>query len=162
MLQELLLVLLWNISLFRSVFKRISLWSLCLPSYTSSLAYWRLLNPSGVLWGFMPLLLNGRSVKETMYCRFLSQADLSCFHPVPKSLNSSVTFTHAVVPIPGLLPGPSSSKQGQLLATAGFWLPGSSVLLPGSVAKVEPCLVVAVPATSCSWLADTCQRSCIE
>lgn len=43
---------------------------------------------------------------------------------------------------------------GTALVTAGFWLRVSSVLLPGSVAKVEPCLVVAVPATSCAWQAD--------
>ncbi|KAI1239102.1 hypothetical protein IHE44_0012211 [Lamprotornis superbus] len=72
-----------------------------------------------------------------------------------ESLNSSATLTHAVVPIPGLSVGPSSCREGQLLATAGFWLPGSSVLLPGSVAKVEPCLMVAVPATSCAWQADS-------
>lgn len=137
-----------NISPFRRILEGVSPMIL-MPAFPYQLSgLLKSLNPSGVFWGFMPLLLNAYFWRKQCIAEISLSSWPFLFYLVAKSVNSSATFTHAIVSTTGLSAGTSSSRQRQLLATAGFWL-------PGSVAKVEPCLVVAVPAISCAWQADS-------
>lgn len=132
MLQELVLVLLWNISPFRRVFKGVSpvIFVPAFPYQLSGLL--KSLNPSGVFWGFVPLLLNAYFQRKQCIAEISLSSWPFLFYLVAKSVNSSATFTHAIVSIAGSQQAPAPAGKDS------FW----PLLVFGCLAPQSCCLAL--------------------